>query len=298
MIDINSQLTETVRQFGDLGRAWLDALPAEIDRLLEQWELTVDGPGPDGSCSYLLLVRRAEGEQAVLKVSVPHREAEREPDALRVWNGEGAVRLLELDACGAMLLERIAPGTRLSMHDDSDAISSIGGALLRRLQKPPPDDHAFEMLRDVCAEWAANVRERARTIGSRDDVAIVEEGAELLEFLPAEARECVLLHGDYHHWNVLASSREPWLAIDAKPMVGDPVFDSAQFLGNRYGVAAESFGRSIDIFAEATGFDRRRMLQWILAKTAEDATWGLSTGQTTFAWGTLEYARYIKELIR
>jgi streptomycin 6-kinase len=298
VIAINAQLARTVEEFADDGRAWLDALPSTLERLKQQWSLTVDGPGPDGSCSYLLAVRRADGEPAMLKVSVPHREAEREPDALREWDGDGAVRLLELDASGAMLLERVVPGTRLASHDDPDGISRIGGALLRRLQKPVADGHSFEMLRDVCAEWAANARERIRTIGSREDIPIVEEGAELLESLPGEEKECVLLHGDYHHWNVLASTREPWLAIDAKPMVGDPVFDSAQFLGNRHGVAPESFKRSVDVFADATGFDRRRMLQWILAKTAEDATWGMSTGQRAFAWGTLEYARYIKGMIR
>jgi hypothetical protein len=57
VIDINPQLASMVDNFGTDGRAWLDALPETIDRLTAQWDLTVDRPGPDGSCSYLLAVR-------------------------------------------------------------------------------------------------------------------------------------------------------------------------------------------------------------------------------------------------
>ena len=109
----------------------------------------------------------------------------------------------------------------------------------------------------------------------------------------------MLLHGDYHHWNVLAAKRGSWLAIDAKPMVGDPVFDAAQFLGNHHGIAGpEAFSRGADVFADAAGFDRRRMLLWVLAKTAEDAMWGLSIGRPEFAAGVLDYARFVRELVR
>jgi streptomycin 6-kinase len=300
VIDINTELARTVDNFGAHGRGWLDALPATIDRLTHQWELTVDEPGPDGSCSYLLAARRTSGEPAMLKVSLPHREAEREPDALAVWDGDGAVRLLELDATGAMLLERIEPGTPLALTSDYDAMARIGAELVGRLHVPAPDGHPFELLTDVCAEWAMKARDRVRSIGSREDVPIVDEGAELLDALPREASEHVLLHGDFHHWNVLAGTREPWLAIDAKPMVGDPVFDCAQFLGNHYGIAddREAFVRGVDVFADASGFDRQRMLSWVFAKSAEDAMWGLSTEQTTYAMHTLDYARFIKELMR
>ena len=57
-------------------------------------------------------VERADGTPAVLKLSLPHREAQQEADALERWDGVGAVRLLERDdARNAMLLERCEPGT-------------------------------------------------------------------------------------------------------------------------------------------------------------------------------------------
>jgi streptomycin 6-kinase len=42
----------------------------------------------------------------------------------------------------------------------------------------------------------------------------------------------VLLCTDLHAENVLAAEREPWLAIDPKPCIGDPAFDAIQHMLN------------------------------------------------------------------
>ena len=44
----------------------------------------------------------------------------------------------------------------------------------------------------------------------------------------------VIIHGDLHHHNVLAADREPWLVIDPKPMSGDPHYEPAPMLWNRW----------------------------------------------------------------
>jgi streptomycin 6-kinase len=273
-------------------------LPAKLDALAEQWHLTIEASGPEGSCSYIAIVRRSSGEPAILKVPIPHREAAHEAEALRIWDGDAAVRLLELDESGAMLLEPAEPGTPLADLEEYPDMTRIGGEILLRLHRPAPADHPFELLADVCMEWAQLARDRVRRMGLSGDVTLVDEGAELLEALPGEAEESVLLHGDFHHWNVLATTREPWLAIDPKPMVGDPVFDAAQFLGNHHGIVRDRsiFERAVDEFADATGFDRQRMLMWIGAKAAADAMWHLSIDEPANSAGTIEYARFINEL--
>ena len=43
-----------------------------------------------------------------------------------------------------------------------------------------------------------------------------------------------LIHGDLHYENVMAADREPWLAIDPKPMSGDPHYEIAPMLWNRF----------------------------------------------------------------
>ena len=299
-MEISQDLLAGVRSFGHEGQLWLDALPPLLERLSRRWDVAIERPGPPGSCSYIAVVRRRNGDAAVLKVPIPHEEALHESSALRVWDGNGAVELLDVDESGAMLLELVVPGTTLAETDGATDAARIGGELLRRLHRPPPPQHPFASLRDVLSQWAQLAKKRVRTIGSPEDVGHVDEGAELLEALPREATESVLLHGDFHHWNVLAATREPWVTIDPKPMIGDPAFDAAQFLGNHYDHVrdASAFLHDVHVFADAAGLDAKRMLLYAFAKTAEDAMWSLSIDRPGDAASTLEYGRFVKELLR
>jgi streptomycin 6-kinase len=297
-ITISERLHNTIEQFKDVGRAWLDALPDTIARLESSWDVRVGTPYEMAGVSYTAAATRPDGERVVLKIPIPHPEAEREPDALRSWNGEGAVRLLELHESGAMLLEACDPGTRLSEAAAPDEVATIGGALLRTLHRPPPSGHMFEPLSDSMRAWTRLAIQRVRTIGDRADAKLVHQGAELLEALLSETRPHVLLHGDYHHWNILAAAREPWLVIDPKPMVGDPVYDSAQFLGNRYGTRGpDEFEGELARFAEAAAFDEVHVLRWCFARETENAMWYLSVDDLAGSRDSVAYAHVLRDLL-
>jgi streptomycin 6-kinase len=302
-VNENALTPETVRaaaQFGDRGRRWLDALPALVDDLSRRWSVEIQSSLPNASCSFVARVCRESGEAAVLKVPIPHREAEQEAAALCAWDGECTVTVFELDASGAMLLELADPGGPLADQGDPSEIARTGGALIRRLHRLAPEDHPFEMLGDVCREWAELARDRVRSIGLPSDRALIDEGADLLEALPGDPAGSVLLHGDFHHWNVLSATREPWLVIDAKPMVGDPVFDAARFLENHYGRVHQdpvAFARDAKLFAEAALFDFERTMQWTFARCVEDSMWELSFDDERHSREGLALARLVKELL-
>ena len=78
-------------------------------------------------------VKTAEGEQAVLKVQQPHRESEHEAAALELWDGDGAIRLLDSEPEAHMLLlERCVPGTPLSEAGGEAALDVFGSPRARR----------------------------------------------------------------------------------------------------------------------------------------------------------------------
>ena len=77
--------------------AWLEKLPSAVAELERRWSLRLGAPFEGGSCAWVAPAERADGTAAVLKVGLPHFEADHESDALRFWNGDGAVRLLESD---------------------------------------------------------------------------------------------------------------------------------------------------------------------------------------------------------
>jgi streptomycin 6-kinase len=101
------------REFGDRGVAWLEALPNLITRYAERWSLTVYDPFEGLTYGYLAPALRKDGTPCVLKLTIaePPSEFAASIDCLRIWKGDGCVRLLETDeADGAVLLERLQPG--------------------------------------------------------------------------------------------------------------------------------------------------------------------------------------------
>src|SRR5579859_5211116 len=120
--------------------AWLDRLPGALRSIERCWSLTVGAPfdTEDVSCAWVAPVALADGTSAVLKIGMPHMEAEHELQGLRFWDGDPTVRLLESDdELGAMLLERCLPGSSLRALAEEDQDVVISG-LLRRLWRQPP----------------------------------------------------------------------------------------------------------------------------------------------------------------
>lgn len=78
-------------------------------------------------------------EELVLKIGVPDRELLSEMAALRVFDGEGAVRLLEADPEQPMfLLERIRPGEMLAALEDDEQAMHIAADVMLNLWRPAP----------------------------------------------------------------------------------------------------------------------------------------------------------------
>lgn len=277
MIELPTALRRGLVGFGDEGRVWVEELPSRIERVRRRWRLDLGPPfEPGGVTSWVA----PAGPDAVLKVLVPHREATYEPDALRAWAGEGTVRLLDADpAEHALLLERCRPGTALRKAGrPDDEVLDTGAATAVRLWRPLSAGDPYERLADVMAEWATIVEERAATVRVPVDEVVVAEAAALLRRLPATADREVLLHGDLHPANLLAAEREPWLAIDPKPMRGDPAFDLAPLVlqtGNLLAAAdpATELDRRLDRVAAATGTDPDRIRAWALARSVDMVVW-------------------------
>jgi streptomycin 6-kinase len=102
------------------------------------------------------------------------------------------------------------------------------------------------------------------------DAGLVRDGLEWMQRLASDAVPHVLLATDLHAGNVLRAEREPWLAIDPKPFVGDPAFDATQHLLNcRERVARDARG-TIGRFADGCGVDADRVRRWLFARVAAE----------------------------
>ncbi|GAB3206957.1 streptomycin 6-kinase [Marinactinospora thermotolerans DSM 45154] len=261
------------------GPAWLAELPALLERLCAEWGLRPDRPFDGGSCSWTAPVTTAEGGRAVIKVPFPHREARGEATGLRLWDGAGAVRLYRADEdSGALLIELCAPGDPLSdAGGRPEETLTAGAATLRSLWEHAPGERpGLERIDDVAAEWAPLLRERAHRHRGLLDGALAEHAAGLLETLPATAARRVVVHGDFNPGNVLRARRAPWLAIDPKPMSGDPCYDPWPLLMQiDPPMGAADPGRRLRsrlaLVADVLGQPAERIAAWAFARSTESA---------------------------
>lgn len=203
----------------------------------------------------------AVNERVFLKIGRRHAEARDEAAGLRAWNGNGAVRLIDewLDGDSyALLLERCEPGTQLRDALPEVEQDEVIAALLQRLWIEPPKNHAFRPLSEMCDAWADECDDRSDAF-VRDAIAVWRD-------LARYADRSVLLATDLHAGNVLAAQREPWLAIDPKPYVGDPAYDVLQHMLNCPARLAEDPGRLCDRMAALAGVNASRVRQWMFAR--------------------------------
>jgi streptomycin 6-kinase len=262
---------------------WLNNLPSLIAQLGERWSLQVGPAFPSIRINYVAPARRADGTPAILKISRFVGENLNELAALRLWNGDGAVRLLDADPeRGALLIERLEPGTMLTDVSDQDdaAATAIAARLLGRLWRPVPPNSGLRSL----ARWfdAYDRNREAIRGGSRGFPAPVFERADaLLRELLASTDQVAVLHGDFHHFNILRAQREPWLAIDPKGLAGDHHFDVCQFFRNPYGreIPPAVNRRRLAIFCAELGLNQVRARNWCFVHAVLDACWSLEDGE-------------------
>lgn len=254
--------------------AWLERLPDVIRELQERWSLSLGAPfdGVDVSCAWVAPANRADGTRAVLKLGMPHFEAEHEIQSLRFWDGGPTVRLLDADVrLNAMLLERCEPGTSLRELPEEEQDVVVAG-MLRRLWRRPAASHPFRPLSAMTESWAAETRAAAQEWSAP---GLVQEGLRLFEQLSRPSDDDVLLATDLHAGNVLRARREPWLAIDPKPFVGDRAYDATQHLFNCKGRMLSAPDATIRRVADLLGVDGGRVRLWMFARSAAEPrdTW-------------------------
>ncbi len=265
---------------GDDWAAWVDKLPALVDGLLEEWRLTTDGWMMHGFVALVVPVRTTSNRPAVLKVSFPDEESEHEHLALQHWQGAGAVQLLKADPHRrAMLLERLHP-ERLLEVADLEACEVVAG-LYAQLHVPAMPQ--LRLLTEYVDRWAEEMLALPRNAPLPR--RMVEQAVALSrDFVSDPASTGTLIHADLHYENVMAADRQPWLAIDPKPMSGDPHYEPAPMLWNRFDeLGASRSGQSVrngvrrrfHTLVDHAGLDENRARDWVVVRMMNNATWRL-----------------------
>jgi streptomycin 6-kinase len=226
--------------------------------LAEEWDLRLGEPYVPGCCGHVVRATLPDGTPAVLKVFWPHREAEQEADALARWGGDGAVRLLARDDVRhVLLLERCEPGTFLVEAGVSTALDVLVGLLPRLWQNAD----GFATIEDEVPFLLEDL-EQAR------DRSLGDAARAYLRDLVASQGERVLVHQDLHGENVLRAEREPWLAIDPKPLAAERELGAAPIVrSGELGHSRRDVLYRLDRLCADLELDRERVIGWTVAHT-------------------------------
>lgn len=280
-----------LRYNGEAGRAFVEVLPGRAAEFLERWGLRVTGPSMYGVASLVLpVVRVADGTRAVLKLQLVDAETEGEWLALRTWAGDGVVRLLDRDAdTGTLLLERLDEGRHLSaVADDREAVRILA-ELLARLSAVPAPVGGLRRLGDMAEAMLDAAPGLVGRLADEGERALLRDCAAAVREVAGEPGDR-LLHWDLHYGNVLAAEREPWLAIDPKPLAGDPGFELYPALWNRFDPDAVRW--RFDALAEAlVGTDRERARAWTLGRVLQNGLWDVRGGAVRLRQEQVSIAR-------
>ena len=300
--------------FEEDGYAFLKALPDLIAEASERWGLTDVEPVSNLSFNFVAFANRGN-EKVALKIGVRNDELMSEMAALHLFNGEGACRLIDSDEeRGLLLLERLTPGVMLSTLEDDEQATHIAAEVMQKIWRDIPLE-AESKLSDTqeltpalqkfirLSDWFDGLKRlRARFNGGTGpfDKKLVERVERSVSDFFIENHKPVLMHGDFHHFNILSSERG-WLVIDAKGVIGPAGYEVGPFLINPWGDMLNGnrqkrmTERRFDILHEHLGFERERIREWGLAHAILSAWWDIedNTGRGEYA---LNFAEMLADL--
>ncbi len=256
---------------------WLGHLNDHIQTCETRWDITVGAPFPNLSYHVVTPATGADGAAYVLKLSPPTDELTLEAAALEFYDGDGIAKLIaHAPEVQALLLERLTPGVSLWSTDDDDEATRIAAILMQKLWRPVPEEHPFRPLQS----WTRALLDYQPHDSDPLPHRLIDKARGLLNDL-LQADEPTLLHADLHHDNILTASREPYLAIDPKGIVGPRGYDVGPFLMNPTPELATRpelghiLSRRVKIFSEMLNMDAREVASWGVIHAVLSACWSV-----------------------
>jgi streptomycin 6-kinase len=274
------------------------ALAGRVAERVRAWDVAVETTLETESSVVAFGTRG--GRPVVLKVVRREGDEWRSGEVLEAFGGRGMVRVHE-HVPGAMLLERLRPGTPLvdmALAGEDDRATSILAEVIARMSSPDSALHAFTSVEDWGKGFDAYLASGDRQI-PRD---LVEHAQRVYSDLCASQRETRLLHGDLQHYNVLFDSGRGWVAIDPKGVVGEVEYEVGASLRNPGGPALyasrEIVERRVRCYEARLKLDAGRMIAWGFAQAVLSEIWGVEDGYTIDADSSpLRLARAMRPML-
>ncbi|UOR13808.1 aminoglycoside phosphotransferase family protein [Halobacillus amylolyticus] len=260
--------------FREVGEKWLEELPTLLEYCEGKWGLTMKNPY-ELSINYVAPAIRSDGSEVVVKIGLPGVEFNYEHDALIMLDSSGVVRLIDADRDhGVLILEKVSPGTMLAELEKEDKVCQIASEVMKGLITPASEGMNLPSTKDREAELALICKDHPNQFGPFLTQTL-KRALAVFTYMNKTMVDPKLLHGDFHHYNVLSNGHESWIAIDPKGLIGEVEYDLIQFLMNclpKDGVF-EVIESRVEKFTKELDLDLHRLLLWGYAHSVLSSVW-------------------------
>lgn len=283
--------------YGHTGKQWLDNFPEFNSRYENAWNFKVKSCFLDAQFNVVLDVMQNDGVPAVFKCCVPNKEFKTEVFSLQHYDGYGAVRLLQSDIDhGAMLLEKIMPGSILELLPDIELATQYALDVCKKLHKPIEDGHSFPKLSDWFLGFDRLYKKFDNTSGPFSSTLIEKAKKVSFELLSSQST-LVLLHGDLHYANLILN-KDHCVAIDPKGIIGEPQFEIPLPRVTNPTSKKELLYR-LDCLIDQSQFDQKRIYSWLFCKAMLAAWWTVedSGSSTDLTAGFISVADIMNDFV-
>lgn len=305
-------LTRSTRLYAEMqgaaGREWLRLLPDLLERLEQEWSITVVESLPGANTAFVGRALTPEGQAAVLKVAFPPLEFTKQIRTLERARGRGYARALKFDyQRGALLQEALGSSIRDSNLQPGEALEELCTLLKRVWELPPepsdglPVSRARQSSVRISERWA-DLKKPCSTEVLKRALGYAANRARLFD-----PNDCVLVHGDAHGGNALqildATERDGsrYTLIDPEPFLETRAFDLDVALSDCFTACASSdkplrtLGSHCALLSDRTGVDASAIWEWGYIKAVSTGLFGLTAGWQEFATPYLSTAERVDE---
>jgi streptomycin 6-kinase len=279
---------------------WLAAVPDLISSVTGRWDLHVTAVANRIDAFGLSIPARRDSDRVTLRIAYPDAFLADETAALRAWDGAGAVRVLEEDDRGAQLRSSPSPGTALSLErNEMRALRMVADAL-RQLWIAPPN--GMQTLAAEVRTWGSSMPERFESVHEPFDEQLMRDAEVMFRSFGPSQMDAVLLHGDVRLDTFLLDG-ERAVAIDPKPLAGEPAFDVAALLRDGPGdlVRDPAAGRQrlqgrLEQLTDLLDVRASRVRGWAFAVAIDTGLYAYETGDIDGGDLMIEIARLCQSL--
>ncbi|WP_028608730.1 aminoglycoside phosphotransferase family protein [Paenibacillus harenae] len=266
------------------GKAFYEKVLRDIEAYAAKWALTSFQLIPSYSANLVFKCHSESFGSAVLKIGNPSSgEIETECKALRQYNGRRFCKVFDADIENGVILEEcVQPGTPLRDESSLDKRLSVFCSLYQGLHVTPDHSEIYP----TYTGWVGRITEY---MSKRQDCKplyeYMKKANEICLSVSALYSKKMLLHGDFHHDNILLGTNGEYKIIDPKGVIGDPVFDVPRFILNEFGdeittELASKINDIIDRFEEILHIPNDILRQCLFVETAMGICWCVEDGAT------------------